>query len=389
MLPGEFPLPEWIFACPGTVVNRLFVHLGAVYDHGFARDYGQVLRDFQIRWCLGRRGQLHCPRCGSTALIRKGWRPRVLRSSRGRLPLQVQQMRCKACHRTFRPVNAVLGLSFQRRFLDELVEKAIGLGIQMPFGRASWALRTLLADAPSPEGVRRQIAARAATLAPCDKVAGTTVLVDGTRVKAGKNPRGAAAHLAITAVPGPEVAGRPSILKRLVHLHVGDSEALRQRLLGLPVERLVHDGGMNLKACASNVQRCRWHLVHQLNHYLWQDGMKVERRRHYQKRLKRLLWRQGPRAPEGLDAFIQELQRDGFRQSAEHLQNAQPETFSWQAEKGFAFTTTAPLEREMRELNRRADVGARWSERGIENILKVLFHYRLNEKPIMPLRAYP
>jgi hypothetical protein len=43
----------------------------------------------------------------------------------------------------------------------------------------------------------------------------------------------------------------------------------------------------------------------------------------------------------------------------------------------------------MRELNRRADVGARWSERGIENILKVLFHYRLNEKPIMPLRAYP
>jgi hypothetical protein len=220
-------------------------------------------------------------------------------------------------------------------------------------------------------------------------VAGTTVLVDGTRVKAGKNPRGAAAHLAITAVPGPEVAGRPSILKRLVHLHVGDSEALRQRLLGLPVERLVHDGGMNLKACASNVQRCRWHLVHQLNHYLWQDGMKVERRRHYQKRLKRLLWRQGPRAPEGLDAFIQELQRDGFRQSAEHLQNAQPETFSWQAEKGFAFTTTAPLEREMRELNRRADVGARWSERGIENILKVLFHYRLNEKPIMPLRAYP
>jgi hypothetical protein len=91
-------------------------------------------------------------------------------------------MRCKSCGRTFRPVNAVLGLPFQRRFLDELVEKAIGLGIQMPFGRASWALRALLADAPSPEGLRRQIAARAATFAPCDAVAGTTVLVDGTRV---------------------------------------------------------------------------------------------------------------------------------------------------------------------------------------------------------------
>jgi len=332
---------------------------------------------------------LHCPRCGSAALIRKGWRPRVLRSSRGRLPLQVQQMRCKSCGRTFRPVNAVLGLPFGRRFLDELLEKAIGMGIQMPFGRASWVLRALLADAPSPEGLRRQIAARAAMLVPCDEVAGTTVLVDSTRVKAGKNPRGSAAHLAVTAVPGPEVAGRPTIVKRLVHLHVGDSEALRQRLLGLPVERLVHDGGMNLGACAPKVQSCRRHLVHQLNHYLWLDGMKVEQRRHYQKRLKRLLWRQGPRAPEGLDAFIKELQRDGFRQSAEHLQNAQPQTFTWQADKGFAFTTTAPLEREMRELNRRADVGARWSERGIENVLTVLFHYRLNEIPIVPLRTYP
>ena len=388
MLPGELPLPEWIFACPGAVVNRLFVHLGTAYDHGFARDYGRVLRDFQIRWCLGHRGQLHCPRCGSAALIRKGWRPRVLRCSRGRLPLEVQQMRCKACGRTFRPVNAVLGLPFQWRFLDELVEKAIGMGIQMPFGRASWALRALLADAPSPEGLRRQIAARAAACTPCDEVAGKTVLVDGTRVKAGNNPRGSAVHLAISAVPGPEVAGRPTIIKRLVHLHVGDAEGLRQRLLGLPVERLVHDGGLNLEACASQVQRCRWHLVHQLNHYLWLDGMKVERRRHYQQRLKSLLWHPSPRAPEGLEAFIKELQQDGFRQSAEHLKNAQSQTFTWQADKGFAFTTTAPLEREMRELNRRADVGARWSDRGIENVLTVLFHYRLNEKPTVPLRAY-
>ena len=388
MLPGELPLPEWIFACPGTVVNRLFGHLAGAYDQGFARSYGQALRAFQHQWCLGHGGQLRCPRCGSAALIRKGWRPRVLRSSRGRLPLAVQQMRCKSCGRTFRPVNAVLGLPFQRRFLDELVEKAIGMGIQMPFGRASWALRALLADAPSPEGLRRQIAARAAACTPCGEVAGKTVLVDGTRVKAGNNPRGSAVHLAISAVPGPEVAGRPTIVKRLVHLHVGDSEGLRQRLRGLPVERLVHDGGMNLEGCASKVQRCRWHLVHQLNHYLWQDGMKVEQRRHYQKRLKRLLWRKGPRAPVGLDAFIKELQQDGFRQSAEHLKNAQSQTFTWQADKGFAFTTTAPLEREMRELNRRADVGARWSDRGIENVLTVLFHYRLNEKPTVPLRAY-
>jgi len=388
MLPGEFPLPEWIVACPGDIVNRLFGHLGTLYDQGFARSYGQLLREIQLRWCLEHRGRLRCPRCGGTALIRKGWRSRVLRTSRGSLHLEVVQMRCKACGRTFRPANAVVGLPFERRFLDELVEKAIGLGIQMPFGRASRIMKALLADAPSPEGLRGQIAARAAALSPCDDVADKTVLVDSTRVKAGDNPRGSAVHLAITAVVGPEVAGRPTIDKRLVHLHVGDSEGLRQRLLELPIERLVHDGGINLEACARRVQRCRWHLVHQLEHYLWQDGLKVAHRRLYQDRLQAMLWHNSPRAPVALDGFIKELQHDGFRQSAEHLKNAQPQTFTWQSDKGFAFTTTAPLEREMRELNRRADVGARWTNRGIENVLKVLFHYRLNENPTVPLRAY-
>lgn len=33
----------------------------------------------------------------------------------------------------------------------------------------------------------------------------------------------------------------------------------------------------------------------------------------------------------------------------------------------------------MRELNRRANIGARWSPQGLENVLKLIFHQRLNE----------
>lgn len=388
MLPGELPLPEGIFTCPGDVVNRLFGHLAAAYDQEFARSYGVALRAFQLQWCLGVKGQLRCPRCCSSALIRKGWRPRVLRSSRGVLGLEVLQMRCKACGRTFRPANAMLGLPFERRFLDELVEKAIGMGIQMSFGRASRVLKALLADAPSPEGIRHRIAQRASAIALCSDVAQQTVLVDGTRVKAGSKQRGAAVHLAITAAEGPEVDGRPTIEKRLVHLHVGDSTALRKRLTELPVTRLVHDGGMHLEDCAERVQRCRWHLVHQLDFYLWQDGLKAEHRCDYQDRLQALLCNRGPRVARKLNSFIKELRQKGFRQAAEHLTNAQSETYTWQADEGFAFTTTAPLEREMRELNRRTDVGVRWSEQGVENVLKVLFHYRLNETSAVPVRAY-
>ncbi len=43
--------------------------------------------------------------------------------------------------------------------------------------------------------------------------------------------------------------------------------------------------------------------------------------------------------------------------------------------------SSRPVEREMRKLNRRADIGARWSPKGLENVLKLLFHQWLNESP--------
>jgi hypothetical protein len=60
------------------------------------------------------------------------------------------------------------------------------------------------------------------------------------------------------------------------------------------------------------------------------------------------------------------------------LNNAADEAFTYLKEP-FAYIDTSPLEREMRELNRRADIGARWSPKGLENVLKVMFHQRLNE----------
>ena len=51
--------------------------------------------------------------------------------------------------------------------------------------------------------------------------------------------------------------------------------------------------------------------------------------------------------PADLDAFIKELRHDGFCHAAEYLKNAQPEAFTRQADRGFAFTSTAFLEREM------------------------------------------
>ncbi len=163
---------------------------------------------------------------------------------------------------------------------------------------------------------------------------------------------------------------------------------MKNSLKALQVKRLVHDGGEDFTHCAAKTQRCHWHLVHQLKHYLWQDGISFKHRSSYQDRLRGILVDQ----EEGytrLSRFIKHLDNEGLETSAGHLRRAQPEAFTFVKEPEFTFSTTSPLEREMRELNRRSDNGARWSNKGVESLLKVLFHYRLNkpDQPIGLLRA--
>jgi len=87
-------------------------------------------------------------------------------------------------------------------------------------------LKKLTAGSLSAEGIRQKIAAKAKVVVFREEVSGKTVLTDSTKVKAGAKERGASVQMAITAEPGPMVAGRPTIRKELVHLHVGDIEPL-------------------------------------------------------------------------------------------------------------------------------------------------------------------
>jgi len=369
MLPGEINLPEVTFTSDNAVVNQLFDLLCIESDASFAQRFVQTVRQLQNHLYEKFRWQLICPDCAGNILIRKGWRKRRLKTSRGSFRLLVLQANCKTCGRTFRPLNDLIGLPFSRRFLDEFVEKGILTAVNLPFARASNMIKTLTAGQISAETIRQKVHAKAADLELDEDVSDKTVLVDSTKVKSGKKKRGASVQLAITARKGPELAGRPSIQKRLLHLHVGNSRKLRKRLKAISPENLVHDGFESLAGCATNVQRCRWHLVHQLKYYLRQDGVSFESRPSYQDSLKRILW-DSKNGPEKLNAFVKGLESIGLKQSAKHLSNAQAEAFTWVSNSGFSFTTTSPLEREMRELNRRADVGTRWTDKGIENVKK-------------------
>jgi transposase-like protein len=377
MLPGEPSLPEEILSPGGHVVNQLFLHLCEQSDYGLGR---QLIEDFmllQLHWFANHRQHLGCPRCDGSNLIRKGWRNRVLISSRGRLGLKVLQSRCKDCGRTFRPFTDWAGIPSSRRFLKEFIEKALSLGVQMSFHRSAQTLRLLTGGSISPEGIRRKIADGASRVSFAIPTPLQTVLVDATKVKAGHKQRGESVYLAITAERGPQRYGRPTCVKKLVHLHVGDAAPVKKRLQAIMPHYLVHDGGEDLADCAENVQRCRWHLTHQLKHYLWQDQVPHDFRPAFQDGLRSIL-ADREAGPSRYRRFANNLKALGLAKTAGHLQGAAEEAFTHVKERGFSYIDTSPLERQMRELNKRADIGVRWSPKGLENVLKMLFHKQPN-----------
>jgi hypothetical protein len=377
MLPGEQGLPEAIFALDGQIVNRLFAALSREADQRLGCSLKEQLQILQIAWFGKHRQNLYCPSCSSQALIRKGWRERKLKTSRGSFRLLVLQVRCQNCGRSFRPWNDRLGLPSSRRILEELEIKAVFLATQVSFARSATIIKRLTGGKVSAEGIRQKIAEQSKKIQLPTPQKGETVLVDSTKVKAGSKERGVPVYLAVTAQPGPYQSNRATCNKQLLHIHVGVAEPLKNHLRQLMPDYLVHDGGDNLEDCAKHVQRCRWHLGYQLKHYLWQDGIPHNFRPPFHEALMDIM-SDRENGPQRYLILASNLATCGLKTTAGHLLNAAAEAFTFRKEPGFSYIDTSPLEREMREINRRTDIGARWSRSGIENVLKVLLHQRLN-----------
>ena len=97
MLPGDVNLPEVTFTSDDAVVNQLFNLLCIENDASFSKRFLQAVRQLQNHLYVKLQGQLLCPDCANGILIRKGWRKRHLKTSRGSFRLLVLQANCKTC----------------------------------------------------------------------------------------------------------------------------------------------------------------------------------------------------------------------------------------------------------------------------------------------------
>jgi hypothetical protein len=152
-----------------------------------------------------------------------------------------------------------------------------------------------------------------------------------------------------------------------------------------------------LARLVNSVQRCHWHMVHDLDRQMWSDKAPLEDRRKEQKKLAGIIGIQLPKGdfeavkPEDkqqlnervdqangqLTDLVRMLGQKGYHQAASYIAHAQQRLFNyvefWMKTGVAAPRATSYLERLMREIGRRLKrIAFGWSEAGAAKMARII-----------------
>lgn len=349
-----------------------------------------------------------CPGCGVMSdFARKGMRtrPRRFDTAAGVVRIRLANVGCRACGRVFAPLLQMLDLMGKRR-TDRLSVELAELATQMSFARAG----AIAAQFGLPGSAGRAHHA-VADLAPrlssvgCPDAGGPTkvdvVVLDGTGMRATSRRLGVDCNIAlgITGRDGPRRRRRATTA--LVGLTIGEGwSAMASQLSTLePPAMVVVDGEVAITALAESVwpdvpiQRCWWHLPRALRWALYAD--KADHGWANSKRTELVaLLRGAAREHQTPQQALRHYDRfratiadhhaasellDGAREQV--FTCLRPELRQRLAHLGGPEMGSGVLERVMRELNARTDIGgSRWSLGGLRDLVTLQLA-RITEHP--------
>lgn len=343
-----------------------------------------------------------CPGCGVMSdFARKGkrTRPRRFDTAAGIVRIQLANVGCRACGRVFAPLLLMLDLSGRRR-TDRLMVELAELATQMSFARAG-----ATAAAFGVPGSAGRAHAAVADLAPLLDGVGCAdspqapgradvVVLDGTGMRAGRRRLGVNCNIAlgVTARTGPRRRRRATTT--LLGLTLDQSwSAMATQLRDLdPPAVVVVDGELAITKLAENVwpdvpiQRCWWHLPRALRWALYADKAPHPWANAKRAELTALLHRVArerlthTQALDAYDALTDTVTAEGHHAAGELLAGARDQVFTCLrpdirrrlAHLGGPELGSGVLERVMRELNARTDIGgSRWSTEGLRDLITI------------------
>lgn len=359
--------------------------LGRLLALDQARQKLEVAQDEFVEAVLGRRAELVCERCGvvhsGPTILRRGSRVRQLKTSIGVLRFALKQLTCRDCRRTWSPFARLLGLAPRQRVAQELVRKLVECVTELPYGKTCRLAAAWLGANLSPRTLHAYVQELGSQVRFTPAVPSAVVQADGTKVPAGRSERGMEVRFSFQILGRHQENGRTAVEKRIAGWGVGVGGWKHALPPGIATEVIVTDREKGLPQLLAKRfpklrhQHCEWHLGHTMDHLLYLDGVKVAERKGWKEELGKIVWgRTITNRRERYEALCNQL-----------ACYPKAHTMLVDAKENVLFDvpsrerTTSVIEREMREINRRSDVGVRWSERGIDNLLRLRAAKRINK----------
>jgi YgiT-type zinc finger domain-containing protein len=337
--------------------------------------------------------EAECPRCGSRAAYRKGTRPRTVEVPRlGAVEVERPYLECRQCGRSYVPYEAGAperghyGQEALRRPIEATMETSYRRGAEAyPESPSERTLWRIVNEGPPPTEEEEPLDADAEAV----KAPERTCVADATRIPA--REENAQHSLSIAHVVEPDrtggAGGRPALKRQPVAGRVGSETRLREALSKVSVSTLVTDGQMDVSDVADRCGRCRWHLPRSVRHLLPGGDVSGDRNQQLTGEVRELAYTDyaNPIAAQTTLTRWAAARRQEAPQAAGHVERAAPQIGVYARtdpppSAGFAVETTAPVEREMRELNRRFENGGQQARSGAENLLQWHQIYRHDQE---------
>lgn len=314
--------------------------------------------------------------CGSADLVRRGWRRRQILTQEGVVHFGLRQVTCRGCGRTWSPYAEVLGLRPGQRVLEEVEEKLVGLVTQLSYARTCQVAEAWLGVRIRPRSLHRWVQERGAQLQLTPDPQSEVLLGDGTKIPSGGRSRmGEDVRIGFQFCGREEVHGRNRARLRVAGVGIGRGSWAEAFPAELKPALVVTDAEAGLRELVreryaeARHQLCEWHVAYTLDWSLIEDRVPAKRRKWLRRLLGRILFRKTTQARkrrryERFTRWIGKISRKAQQQ----LEQASSRILYEEASDE---CTTSLVERQMREVNRRMEVGVRWSDTGALNLLRL------------------
>jgi hypothetical protein len=365
-------LAEWVFAKRAELTRMLLEPLVELAQKEWLDRVEAGAAELVCTGC----GVVHQ---GAKSWVRRGSRPRTVKTSSGEIELALIQVTCRDCGKTRAPCMEALGMEPRRQCTRELTRKLVERVYDTSYHKSVRTARDCMGVGVAASTLHRLVQESAARLELTPDAECEVVMADGTPVRAGERMRSGTRveheemRLAFQLIGRTdEETDRPKAQLRLIGLGVG----LRTWPMVLPgdtrAKLIVTDAEPALVPHVRDLypqarhQMCEWHIAHTIDWPLRKDGVGLKQRRRLQDELHSIIWGNRSQVEKRAlyQAFIERLScspsaQYQLRQAALRILYDEPSSE----------TTTSLIERQMREVDRRAEVGARWSIRGIRNLM--------------------